>query len=72
MSRAAEVAPRPVLMVNAEDDEVFPREAALALYEAFHPPKEIHFFPGKHVVWGSPAQWYRTMERFLREHLAIG
>jgi len=69
VSRAAEIAPRPVLMVNAEDDEVFPREAALALYEALAEPKEIAFFPGRHVEWGSPAQWYRRMEGFFREHL---
>jgi dienelactone hydrolase len=66
---AAAVAPRPVLMVNADADEVFTRDAALALYDAFRPPKEIVFFPGTHTVWRSPAQWYRRIERFLRDTL---
>ncbi len=67
--RAADIAGRPVLMVNADGDEVFSRESALALYDAFERPKEITFFPGRHVEWASPAQWYRRMEGFLREHL---
>ena len=69
MGRAAEVAPRPVLMLNADADEVVGREAALALYDAFRPPKEITFFPGTHGVWRSPAQWYRRLERFFRDTL---
>jgi len=69
VGRAADVAPRPVLMLNADADEVFPRDAALALYDAFRPPKEITFFPGTHAVWRSPAQWYRRLERFFRDTL---
>ncbi len=69
--RAGEVAPRPVLMVNADNDEVFSRDSALALYDAFGSPKELSFFPGKHVEWESPAQWYRRMEGFLRRHLGM-
>jgi dienelactone hydrolase len=69
VARAAEVAPRPVLMLNADADEVVDREAALALYDAFRPPKEITFFPGTHGVWRSPAQWYRRLERFFRDTL---
>lgn len=68
--RAAEIAPRPVLMVNADRDEVFSRESALALYDALRAPKEITFFPGTHAVWRSPKQWHRRIEGFLREHLA--
>jgi fermentation-respiration switch protein FrsA (DUF1100 family) len=66
---APRVAPRPVLMVNADRDEIFSRASALALYDAFEPPKEISFLPGLHVMWRSPAQWYRRMEGFLRHHL---
>jgi dienelactone hydrolase len=69
LRRAAEIAPRPVLMVNADTDEVFSRDAALALYDAFRPPKEITFFPGSHTVWRSPAQWYRRIERFFGDTL---
>jgi dienelactone hydrolase len=67
---ASAVSPRPVLMVNADGDEIFSRRAALALYDAFGVPKEITFFPGRHVDWRSPGQWYRRMEAFAREHLA--
>ena len=66
---AAAIAPRPVLMVNADADEVFDRAAALALYDALSPPKEISFFPGSHAVWRSPAQWYRRIRTFFRETL---
>jgi alpha-beta hydrolase superfamily lysophospholipase len=69
LPRAAGIAPRPVLMVNADADEVFDREAALALYDALAAPKEISFFPGSHAVWRSPAQWYRRMRTFLQETL---
>lgn len=66
---AGAIAPRPVLMVNADRDEIFSRASALALYDALEPPKEITFFPGSHAVWTSPGRWYRRMEAFFREHL---
>jgi fermentation-respiration switch protein FrsA (DUF1100 family) len=69
VASASGIAPRPVLMVNADRDEIFSRPSALALYDAFDPPKEISFFPGRHVLWRSPAQWYRRMEGFFREKL---
>ena len=64
------VAPRPVLMVNADDDEIYPRPAVFALYDAFQPPKELVFFPGSHTRWSRPARWYRLMREFLTDHLA--
>ncbi|HSG79701.1 MAG TPA: hypothetical protein VLD62_08985 [Acidimicrobiia bacterium] len=69
---APAVAPRPVLMVCADRDEVFSRESALDLYDAFLPPKELVFMPGTHAEWGSPARWFRRMEVFLRESLRGG
>jgi alpha-beta hydrolase superfamily lysophospholipase len=69
--RAGEITPRPVLMVNADADQVFSRRAALALYDALRPPKEISFFPGTHAVWYSPKQWHRRMEGFFRQHLPV-
>lgn len=69
LRQAAGISPRPVLMVNADGDEIFGREAALALYDALDPPKEISFFPGSHAVWRRPAQWYRRMRAFFRETL---
>jgi fermentation-respiration switch protein FrsA (DUF1100 family) len=66
---APRIAPRPVLMINADEDEVFSRRSALALYDALLPPKEISFFPGRHAEWHSPAQWSRRMWAFLERVL---
>jgi dienelactone hydrolase len=62
---ASRIAPRPVLMLNADGDEIFSRRSALALYDSLRPPKEITFFPGTHAAWRSPAQWNRRMLEFL-------
>jgi len=64
---AARIAPRPVLMLNADDDEVFSRRSALALYDALGHPKEISFFPGRHARWRNPRQWNRRMWYFLED-----
>jgi alpha-beta hydrolase superfamily lysophospholipase len=69
---AGDIAPRPVLMLNADDDEIFSRRSALALYDAFGSPKEITFLPGTHSVWRSPARWFRLMFDFLWEPLTAG
>jgi pimeloyl-ACP methyl ester carboxylesterase len=68
---AARVAPRPVLMLNADQDEIFSRRSAMALYDAFGHPKEISFFPGRHARWRKPAQWYQRMWDFV-EHTWSG
>ena len=65
---AARIAPRPVLMMNADDDEIFSHRSAMALYDALGHPKEISFFPGNHSGWHSSAQWNRRMLGFI-EHI---
>jgi alpha-beta hydrolase superfamily lysophospholipase len=65
---AARIAPRPVLMLNADDDEIFSHGSAMALYDALGHPKEISFFPGRHAVWRSPRQWLRRQTEFI-EHV---
>lgn len=45
----ASIAPRPFIMVSAEDDERLPRSAVDALYRSAREPKEIIWMPGKHV-----------------------
>ena len=42
------IAPRPLLMLNNTEDEVFGRDAVLRLYEAAGQPKELRWFPGGH------------------------
>ena len=44
-----QVAPRPVIMINASDDERLPREAVEALYASALEPKEQIWLPGQHV-----------------------
>jgi alpha-beta hydrolase superfamily lysophospholipase len=67
---ASSIAPRPVLLLCADRDELFSRASALDLYDAFGPPKELLFMPGTHAEWRSPARWFRRLESFFREELA--
>jgi hypothetical protein len=46
---AGMIAPRPLLMINATDDETIPRESALALYHAARRPKRIVWDATRHV-----------------------
>jgi dienelactone hydrolase len=70
LSRAASgMGDRPVLMVQADRDEVFSRASALALYDALTGRKEISFFPGTHSAWRHPGQWSRRMTAFFDETL---
>lgn len=43
------IAPRPFVMVNAEEDERLPRDAILSMYESAGEPKELIWMPGRHV-----------------------
>jgi dienelactone hydrolase len=45
----AQIAPRPFMMVNAEDDERLPRAAVDELYAAAREPKEMIWMSGIHV-----------------------
>ena len=49
---AGDVAPRPVLMVNAADDEFIPRSSVLELYESLRQPKRIVWLDSAHVASG--------------------
>ena len=44
-----QVAPRPVIMINALDDERLPREAVEALYASAREPKEQIWLTGQHI-----------------------
>lgn len=50
----ARVAPRPVVMLNAEEDEKIPRESVEILYAAAGEPKELVWLPGKHMQGNRP------------------
>lgn len=61
---------RPVLMVQADSDELVPRAAAFSLYDALGTTrKEICFLPGTHADWLHPARWNRRMLSFFAETL---
>jgi len=45
----AGIAPRPFVMINAQDDERLPRASVEKLYEQARQPKEITWVPGRHV-----------------------
>ena len=47
---AADVAPRPVLMVNAADDEFIPRASVLELYGSLRQPKRIVWLESSHIA----------------------
>lgn len=46
---AAEIAPRPLVMINAVDDERIPRHSVERLYRSAAEPKEMIWVPGAHV-----------------------
>ena len=49
---APDVAPRPVLMVNAADDEFIPRSSVLELYVALRQPKRMVWLESAHIASG--------------------
>jgi len=66
---AAAIAPRPFLMVNTEDDPVFPREAVLTLFDAAREPKELRWHPGTHHQWGGEV--YKDVWEFLQREIGV-
>jgi dienelactone hydrolase len=64
---AAAIAPRPFLMVNTEDDPVFPRAAVLALFDAARAPKDLRWHAGTHHQWGAGV--YKDVWQFLEREL---
>lgn len=50
----AQVAPRPVVMLNAADDERIPRHSVEVLWAAAREPKELVWLPGAHMQGNRP------------------
>jgi dienelactone hydrolase len=65
----ADFSPRPLLLVNANQDEVVPREAALALGAAAGEPSEHLWFDGSHNQL--PGQALKAMYQFFEQHLPV-
>lgn len=49
-----QLAPRPLVMLNAEEDEKIPRRSVDILYAAAGEPKELIWLPGKHMMGSRP------------------
>ena len=62
-------APRPVLFVNAERDEIIPRAAAETLHQAAGEPKQIVWFDTNHA--GLRGVALKAMWSFLRPQLGL-
>ena len=61
------VAPRPVVMLNAEDDERIPRRSVEALWLKAREPKQQIWLPGLHMQGNRPA----TLEELVNRMMAI-
>ena len=62
------ISPRPLLMLNAANDEVIPRAATEALYEAAGEPKRIVWYGCGHA--NLPEEYLEEMRRFFDFELA--
>ena len=66
----AQISPRPLLMINAENDDVVPPITSKLLYKAAKKPKEIIWYPAKHhdipidKVYPDGIQWF---DRYLKK-----
>jgi dienelactone hydrolase len=50
----ADVAPRPIVMMNATEDEKIPKRSVEILYAAARDPKELIWLPGTHMQGSRP------------------
>jgi dienelactone hydrolase len=68
----AQVAPRPVVMLNAEDDEKIPRRSVEVLFAAAEDPKELVWLPGLHVQGNRPDALRHLIEAVLARTDSLG
>jgi dienelactone hydrolase len=59
------VAPRPVIMLNAEDDERIPRESVDILWAATKEPRELVWLPGRHMGGNRPDVLARLVDEVM-------
>lgn len=61
-----QISPRPLLMINAKNDEVVPPEMSQLLFDKAKEPKKIIWYDAKHrdapldKVYGDGLQWFNT------------
>ena len=61
-----QIAPRPVVMLNAEEDEKIPRRSVDLLYAAAGEPRELVWLPGQHMQGNRPDVLERLVEAVLK------
>ena len=60
-----QIAPRPLLMLNAKNDEIVPPLMSKLLYKAAEEPKEIIWYDAKHrdapleTIFGDGLNWFK-------------
>lgn len=67
------IAPRPVLFINGDADDVVPVESNKALHNAANEPKRVVWYKGGHVP--PPSDWFTVIgevTRWLDTHLKSG
>jgi fermentation-respiration switch protein FrsA (DUF1100 family) len=67
----AQVAPRPVMMLNAAEDEQIPRRSVELLYAAAGDPKELVWLPGKHMQGNRPEVIEQLINAMVTRILAL-
>ncbi len=65
------VAPRPVMMLNADQDEQIPRRSVDLLYAAAGNPKELIWLPGKHMQGNRPEVIEQLITTMVTRILAL-
>ena len=65
----ARIAPRPLLMLNTDRDEIFPRERVQALFDAAGEPKDLRWYEGAHA--DVPGRALKDMWSFLSARLGV-
>jgi dienelactone hydrolase len=65
----ARVSPRPVVMLNAEDDERIPRRSVDALWDAAREPRTQLWLPGQHMQGNRPEVLERLVQAMV-DHAA--
>jgi fermentation-respiration switch protein FrsA (DUF1100 family) len=66
------IAPRPILVIHGQEDDVVPVNHAYLLYKAAGEPKDLWIVPEAKHVWARdmyPDEYFRRVEPFLRSAL---
>lgn len=67
----ARVSPRPVVMLNAEDDERIPRRSVDALWDAAREPRTQLWLPGQHMQGNRPEVLERLVQAMVDHAAAV-